>query len=119
MGFSVGVRKRKKKPYYFKTEKEALAARRKLLYEKEKGTLATGPQQTLKMYLEKWLEQVCKVTMKPTTYEQYRSTVRHHLIPALGHIKLQKLTTEKVQEFSAQKQNEGTSRRRLFLFIRC
>jgi len=105
--FQVVLENGKKKIYYFKTEKEALAARRKLLYEKEKGTLVTGPQQTLKMYLEKWLEQVCKVTMKPTTYEQYRSTVRHHLIPALGHIKLQKLTTERVQEFCAQKQNEG------------
>src|SRR6266699_1233303 len=97
---------RKKKQYYFKTEKEAAAARRKLLYEKEQGTLAAGPQQTLKTYLEKWLEQVCKLTMRPNTYKGYRSVVNHHLVPSLGHIKLQKLTAEHLQTFFAQKQGE-------------
>src|SRR6266568_1775677 len=52
--------------------------------------------------LKGWLEQVCKLTMRPNTYKQYYSTVHHHLIPAFGHIKLQRLTTEQVQAFYAQ-----------------
>jgi site-specific recombinase XerC len=47
--------------------------------------------------------------MRPNTYKQYYSNVHHHLIPAFGHIKLQRLTTEQVQAFYAQKQKEGLS----------
>src|SRR5438874_9109313 len=97
----------KLKQIYRKSEKEANIALRKALHEQKQGTLATGPQQTLKTYLEKWLEQVCKLTMRPNTYKQYRSIVHHHLIPALGHIALQKLTAEKVQSFIVSKQKEG------------
>jgi integrase len=48
----------KKQQRYFKTEKEAHVALRKMLQEKEQGMLLTGPQQTLKAYLDQWLEQV-------------------------------------------------------------
>src|SRR2546425_5701627 len=102
--FQMVLENGKKKPYYFKTEKEALKARRKLLYEKEQGTLAAGPQQTLGVYLEKWLEQVCKLTMRPNTYKAYRSAVNSHLIPSLGHMKLQRLTGEHLQAFFAERQ---------------
>src|SRR5260370_472013 len=108
-GVQIVLENGKKQQRYFKREKDALATRRKLLYEKEQGMLATGPQQSLGTYLERWLEQVCKLTMKPNTYKQYRSIVHHHVLPSLGNIKLQKLTAEKVQEFCAQKQNEGLS----------
>jgi len=97
----------KKKQFYFKSEKEALAARRKLLHEKEQGTLATGSRQLLGVYLTNWLEQVYKPTVRPNTYKQYRSIVNYHLIPALGNIAVQKLTAEKVQSFYARKLDEG------------
>ncbi len=104
---AITLENHKRKYIYGKTRREVQEKLKVALYEQKQGMLATGPQQTLKAYLERWLEQVCKVTMRPTTYEQYRSTVNHHLIPALGDIKLQKLTTERVQAFCAQKQNEG------------
>src|SRR5712692_7498291 len=47
-----------RKVIYRKTEKEALGALRKALNEQEQGTLATGPQQTLKTYLTHWLEEI-------------------------------------------------------------
>src|SRR5215472_2781311 len=40
----------RRKLIYRKTEKEALSALRKALNDQEQGTLATGPQQTLKTY---------------------------------------------------------------------
>ena len=74
------------------------------LYEQKQGTLVTGPQQTVKVHLERWLEQVCKLTMRPNTYKSYRSAINCHLVPALGHIKLQKLTIGDLQAFYAEKQ---------------
>src|SRR5947207_14102350 len=97
----------RRKTFYGKTRKEVQDKLNAALHEQKQGTLAAGPQQTLKTYLEKWLEQVCKLTTRPNTYKQYRSIVHHHLIPALGHIALQKLTAEKVQSFIVSKQKEG------------
>src|SRR5690348_717836 len=82
----------KRKYFYGKTRKEVQDKLNRALYEQNQGTLLTGPQQTLKTYLERWVEQVVKLTLKPNTYKGYRSMIRCHLIPALGHIKLQKLT---------------------------
>ena len=49
----------KKQQRYFKTEKEARLALRKMLNEKEQGILLTGPEQTLKALKEdsEWARQ--------------------------------------------------------------
>ncbi len=96
-----------RKQYYFKTEKEALEKRRTSLNELAQGILATGPQQTVKQYLEYWLEDVYKVSVRPTTFRNCRVLVHKYLIPGLGHIKLQKLTAQHVQSFYARKLREG------------
>src|SRR5947209_5794949 len=98
-----------RKQYYFKTEKEALEKQRAVLNELAQGVLATGPQQTLKQYLEYWLEDVYKVSVRLTTYRNCRIIVQKHLIPGLGYIKLQKLTAQQVQSFYAKKLKSGTT----------
>ena len=103
----------KKKCLYRKTEKEAQVALRKALHEKEQGTLATGPQQTLKVYLEQWLEQVHRPTLRLSTYDSYRTIIHKHLIPCLGHIQLQRLTPQHVQAFYADKLKGGLSLNRV------
>ncbi len=99
----------KRKYFYGDTRREVQEALKKALHEQQQGTLATGPQQTLKAYLEQWLDQVYKPTVRLNTYRQYRSIIRHHIVPALGHIAVQKLTAEKVQAFYAGKQQEGSA----------
>jgi integrase len=94
----------KRKYFYGKTRKEVQDKLNHALYEQKQATLATGPQQTLGPYLDRWLEQVVKLTKRPNTYNGYRSVVNAHLKPSLGHIKLQKLTVEQLQAFYAQKQ---------------
>ena len=99
----------KKQQRYFKTEKEAHVALRKMLQEKEQGMLLTGPQQTLKAYLDQWLEQVHKHVIRISTYAMYRRVIDKHIIPTLGHIRLQRLTPQQVQAFYAQKIEQGYS----------
>jgi integrase len=95
----------KRKFFYGKTRKEVRDKLNMALYEQKQGTLATGPQQTLGSYLDRWLEQVVKLTKRPNTYKAYRSVVNAHLKPNLGYIKLQKLTVEHLQAFFASKQH--------------
>ncbi len=99
----------KRKTFYGKTRREVLEKLKIALREQQQGTLATGPQQSLKTYLERWLEQVYKPSVKLGSYRQYRVVVTKHLIPGLGSVSLQKLTPEKIQAFYAQKLDEGKS----------
>ncbi len=101
------------KELYAKTEKEAYAKLQQAQLEQKQGILATGPQQTVKQFLEYWLEDVHKVSIRAGTYEVYRIILDNHLIPELGHIKLQRLTTQQVQSFYMKKLKEGFSSERV------
>ncbi len=79
-----------RKELYRKTRQEAHKALQQMLHDAEQGTLATGPQQTVK---------------------QYRQVLDNHILPALGHVRLQKLTVQHVESFYAQKAKEGKSAR--------
>src|SRR6266699_1404808 len=103
---AITLESHKRKTFYGETRKEVQDKLNAALHEQKKGTLATGPQQTLGAYLERWLEQVVKLTLRPNTYKGYRSVTNYHLIPALGYIKLQKLSIEHLQAFFAQKQGQ-------------
>ncbi len=99
----------KRKQYYLKTQKEAVEKLRKAQRELEQGTLVTGPQQTVKQYLEYWLEEVHKPGLKVSTYVKYRKLINSYIIPALGHLKLEKLTPQHVKSLYNQKAKDGLS----------
>jgi integrase len=106
---SITLESRKRKTLYGKTHKEVLEKLKTALHEQQQGVLATGPQQTLKRYLEHWLEEVHRPTIRSRTYTRYRELLRIHILPALGHYPLQKLTPQHIQAFYAQKTKEGLS----------
>ena len=99
----------RRKYFYGKSEKEVLRKVRQAIYEREQGTLLTGPQQTVKQFLEYWLERVHKLNIRLGTYEDHALIVHKHLIPTLGHLRLQKLTTQHIQLLYTQKSDEGLS----------
>ena len=108
---AITLENRKRKTFYGKTRKEVQDKLNTALHEHKQGMLATGPQQLLKVYLEQWLEQVYKPSVKPNSYKHYSAVIRTHLIPSFGHIPVQKLTAAKVQAFYTQKLNEGAKPR--------
>lgn len=97
---------RKRKYFYGKTRAEVREKLHKAQLEQRQGILATGPKQTVKVFLNYWLE-VHKAKIKLNTYALYRRHLDIHILPALGHIQLQKLTADQVQAFYAEKQSEG------------
>ena len=110
----VKLENRKNKQTYHKTEKDAQVALRKMLGELEQGTLATGKQQTLKAYLEDWLKDVVKPSAHSIgTYNMYRIVVEKHVIPSLGHVRLQQLKPQQVQGFYARLLKEGLGQKRV------
>jgi hypothetical protein len=84
--------------WYVKNEKEGEKVRRQLLQALENGTLRNIRQQPLKTHLKEWLE-TKKRDFKPNTYINARYHIENRIIPAIGHISLQKLTTLHIQRF--------------------
>lgn len=106
---SITLENRKRKTFYGKTRKEVHEKLRIALNEQKQGILSTGPQQTMRQFLEQWLEEVHKPSIRIGTYKGYRRYLDTHIFPDLGHIPVQKLTPQKVQAFYARKQQEGLS----------
>lgn len=86
----------KRKTEYFDTKAEAERGRRRMLNERETGTLVTSRDQTLEAYLMYWLE-AHRMTVRKTTYVMHRGHLMSRVIPELGKIMLRKLTVEMFQ----------------------
>lgn len=54
-------------------------------------------------YLDRWLRDYTEINLAPRTTEGYEIIIRYHLKPAMGKIKLDKLTTANLQEYYAAK----------------
>ena len=86
----------KKKMSYHSTQREASAALRKMLSDLEQGTLITARSQSVKAYFEQWL-QAKRLELKAGTYQYYRQYSEWYILPAIGHLKLTKLTDGHIQ----------------------
>jgi integrase len=98
---------------YGKTKTEAKQKLDAYLADLRSGKLVLGPKQTVKQYLEYWLENVHRLKIERTTLDRYRTVLRVHLIPAFGHLQLSQLTREQVQAFYVAKLDGGLSPRRI------
>jgi integrase len=68
------------------------------------GGLAVDPKNlTVATYLERWLEDSVKGSVKIRTYDDYRYCVDKHIAPELGRLKLDKLNAIHVQNLYAKK----------------
>jgi integrase len=63
---------------------------------------AAGQPVTVGAWLEHWVEAIAARKVRPKTLAGYRSTVRLHLTPALGHHRLDRLQPEHVEELYAR-----------------
>jgi integrase len=96
----------------YRTKKEAEAAERKALDQRERGTLLDPASTTVAELLTSWLAtKAGEVT--PQTVAGYEIAVRVHLIPALGSVKVQKLTAARVQAQYDAWRDEGMGARTL------
>src|SRR5579859_1579102 len=92
----------KRKSVYGKTQKEAKDKLRAAQREYEEGRLVASLPQTVGTYLTEWLPiHQASRNLKPGTVHEYQKALRLYLVPGLGSIKLQKLTTEAIQKWMA------------------
>jgi hypothetical protein len=97
--------KRKQKSVTSRGPKKAAQIRlREILASMDSGIFAEPSKITVADALDDWLEAL-QVTDK--TRQRYEEIIRLHLRPALGHIKLQKLTPDYIEQLYRDKRSSG------------
>ena len=92
---------------YAKSQKEAYELLEQMKSEIRQGTLVAGSRQTVGKYLQEWFENIQKQAVRPTTYLKQEPLLTQDILPAIGHIQLQKLTPQHIQKLYSEKLGEG------------
>jgi integrase len=108
LGYEDG--KRKRKYLYGSTRKEVQERLTKTLRDMQQGLPVRTGQVTVATLLTRWLEDVVKPTLDMTTYLTYRQRANSHLVPILGHFRLERLSVQDVQRFIARQSAKGLAR---------
>ncbi len=102
----------KQRSVYGRSEREVLRKLREIRRDREQGLNFDAARLTVGEYLERWIEGPLKGSVAKKTHDDYAHMSRRHLIPALGRLKLHKLTAEHLDELYAKKlADDGLSAR--------
>jgi integrase len=103
--------KRRRKTVYGSTQREVLSKLAEIRRTIDAGmSVGTGRAMTLGTYLEAWLHDAMPTTVRVSTAASYRSLTRQHLIPGLGHHRLDRLTAVHIRTFLKSKSEEVSRR---------
>ncbi|KRD36846.1 hypothetical protein ASE27_10340 [Oerskovia sp. Root918] len=90
--------KRRRKTIASKTKEGAQAKLRALQRELARnGDLPTASP-TLTQWIDRWLNQIAVKRLKPRTFDSYRGVIDRYILPSIGRIRLDKLTTAHVRQ---------------------
>jgi integrase len=94
---------RKRRTVYGKTRKEVAKKLAKGLSDRENGLVFDAGNLTVGEYLDRWLNDSVRGTVKESTYATYSCVAGVHISPALGRIQLKHLTPAHVRGFYGEK----------------
>ncbi len=66
-------------------------------------------KQTVKDYLEEWVEKHGNTNLRPSTFTSYKSHIRNHITPHIGHISLNQLSPAHIDNLFIQLFEKGLS----------
>jgi integrase len=94
--------RRKRVTVYGKTQREVLDKLREVKKAHERGQDFTARPRTVAEWLDEWLDEI-KATdgTRPQTLNWYRWLVRDHIVPTIGHIRLDRLRPGDVRHLLA------------------
>ena len=53
-------------------------------------------KQTVKEYLDEWVESYARLNTRPSTYDGYKCTIKNYIVPYVGHVPLNELSEQMV-----------------------
>jgi integrase len=99
----------KRRHIYGRTRQEVAAKLAKAMSDRDGGIELDPSRVTLNEYLQRWLKDSVKGSVRPITFESYERLVRVHVVPALGRIKLKALSPAHLQGFYRDRLDAGLS----------
>src|ERR687890_1587212 len=99
----------KRRGLYGKTRKEAADKLARALADRAGGYTFDTENITVGEYLDRWLNDSDQDSVRTSTYERHEQIVRLHIKPAIGRVKLSKLTPAHVQGLYRDKLDSGLS----------
>jgi integrase len=86
-------------PFYGKTQKEAKEKIDEAKEQARNGIFVKSNKITFGEWLDLWLKEYAKPTVRATTYDSYEYQIRFHIKPGLGDIVLKELQPAQIQKF--------------------
>ena len=83
-------------------QREAETRLAEIRREYEQGRYREDEKMTVKQYLERWLEDFAKISVRRSTHESYQWSINKHLAPNIGQVALQKLKPAQIQKMLAE-----------------
>lgn len=102
--------KRRRKIIYGKTRRAVADQLPKALQAAQAGALVTDERQTVGRYLVTWLT-VKQAQLRPRAFASYERTIRAHIEPGLGRVRLARLAPQHVAAWFTTHQANGASAR--------
>ena len=102
---------RKRKTVYGKTRKDVAEKLARATADRDGGLVFDAGTLTVGEYVERWLSDSVRDTVRQRTYERYEQITRLHIKPTLGRIKLKTLTPAHVRALYREKLDAGLSAR--------
>ena len=99
----------KRKTLYGKTRSEVAAKLTKAMADRDGGLVFDDKKMTVGEFLDKWLSDCVRDSVRESTFDRDGYLVRVHIKPALGRIKLSKLSPVHVQGFYRDRLDAGLS----------
>jgi integrase len=97
----------KRKTLYGKTRADVSEKLTKAMADRDNGLVFDAKNLTVGEYLDKWLNESVRDTVRPSTYERHEALIRLHLVPALGRVKLKALSAVHVQSLYRDRLDSG------------
>jgi integrase len=101
----------KQQAVYGKTRAEVAQKLTKAMTDRDSGLTFDSGRMTLGEYLDRWLTDAVRDTVRQRTYERYEQIARVHIKPTLGRIKLKGLTPAHVRGLYREKVDAGLAPR--------
>jgi integrase len=98
---------RRRKWFYGTTREEVHRKMTAALHAMNTGSLADSRGLTVSDYLNQWLDEVVRPSVRTWTYRGYEVHVRLHINPVVGHMSLERLDPRHVQSMLNQKLKDG------------
>lgn len=98
LGRDPGTGKQVQKSVYGKTQKEVRQRLQQITTAIDKGIYIEPSKMTVEQWLESWISEYTG-DVKPYTKRAYTTNIKNHIIPAIGAIRMEKLTPLQVQKF--------------------